>query len=86
MLSTMPMSLYYDADKEMKVLSIGGTGWDKTHFPKSRCHNRGVNWVRVWLCCGDDGVDGMRWGGVDGLPFWSQISSSESATSDMPVF
>ena len=31
-------------------------------------------------------ADNMRWGGVNGLPFWSLVSSSEAATSDMPIF
>ena len=35
---------------------------------ESRCHKIGVNdWVKA--CCGDDGVEGVRWDGVDGLPF-----------------
>ena len=31
-------------------------------------------------------VDDVRWGGVDRLPFLSLVSSSEAATSDMPMF
>ena len=31
-------------------------------------------------------VDDVRSGGVDGLPFWSLVSSSEASTSDMPIF
>ena len=31
-------------------------------------------------------VDDVRWVGVDGLPFLSLVSSSEAATSDMPMF
>ena len=31
-------------------------------------------------------VDNVRWAGVDILPFWSLVSSSETATSDMPIF
>ena len=31
-------------------------------------------------------VDDVRCGGVDGLPFWSLVSFSEAATSDMPIF
>ena len=31
-------------------------------------------------------VDNVRWGGVDSLPFWSLVSSSEATTSDMPIF
>ena len=31
-------------------------------------------------------VDDVRWGGVDGLPFWSLVSSSEATASDMPIF
>ena len=30
-------------------------------------------------------VDNARWGEVDGLPFWSLVSSSEAATSDMLI-
>ena len=31
-------------------------------------------------------VDDVRWGGVDGLALWSLVSSSEAATSVMPIF
>ena len=31
-------------------------------------------------------VGNVRWAGVDGLPFRSLVSSSEAATSDMPIF
>ena len=31
-------------------------------------------------------VDNMRWGGVDGLPFLSLVSTSEVAISNMPIF
>ena len=31
-------------------------------------------------------VDYVRWAGVDGLPFRSLVSSSEAATSDIPIF
>ena len=30
-------------------------------------------------------VDDVRWSGVDGLPFWLLVLSSEAATSDMPI-
>ena len=31
-------------------------------------------------------VDDVKWGGVDGLPFLSLVSSSEAANSDMSIF
>ena len=75
-----------------KKLSICWTNGDKTHILESRWQNLRINdWLKVKPYHGDRGVEGekglrVRWSGVDGLPFWSKVSTSEAATSDILNF
>ena len=63
--------------------------------PRQNCRSRGSCYIlstdiiaKWWFCFVVMMVEvhDVRWGGVNGLPFWSLVSSSEAATSDMPIF
>ena len=54
-----------------------------------RCYIISIGIMAKWRFClvvmmGE--VDDVRWGGVNGLSFWSLESSSEASTSDMLIF
>ena len=57
-------------------------------WSRGRCYILSTDIVVKWRFClvMMVEVDDVRWVGVDDLPFWSLVSSSEAATSDMPIF
>ena len=63
--------------------------------PRQNCWSRGRCYIlstdtiakwRLFLVVMMVVVYDVSWGGVDGLPFQSLVSSSKAATSDMPIF